>query len=200
MKKVRGKLSGGLRLMWFEACTALAVLTAGTLANVLPAFAPHALELLAMLALAVTLAGFVGAVMGVAGLWKLRGEHRDYKITLAVSVVRFICAVVRPLNTRLKPALSLTMAVLALLEVYLVVRATNTFLDGAGREDLKTEGKRALWAWAIATVVSLASNAWVVLSASGAGGWARVVMSQAVIIVTEVLYLVYLKHSSEALA
>lgn len=200
MKQAHSKLSSGLRLMWLEACAALAVLTAGTLANVLPAFAPHALELLVLLTLAVTLAGFVGAAMGVAGLWKLRGEHRDYKITLAVSVVRFICAVVRPLNMRLKPALSLIIAVLALLEVYLVVRATNTFLDSAGREDLKTEGKRALWAWAIATLVSWASNAWVVLSSSRAGGWARVVITQAVIIVTEALYLVYLKHSSEALA
>lgn len=200
MKQTHRKISGGLRLMWIEECSALTISTVGTLALILPKFAPDALELIVLLTLAATLVGFVGATMGLAGLWRLRGEHRDYKITLAVSAVRFICAVIRPLNMRLKPTLSLIIAVLALLEVYLVVRTTNIFLDGTDREDLKTEGKRALWAWAIATVVSLASNAWAVMSAGRAGGWIRVVITQAVVIVSEALYLIYLKHSSEALA
>ena len=201
MKHTRNELSGGLRLMWIEECSALTMSTAGTLALILPAFAPDALELIVLLTLAATLVGFVGAAMGLAGLWRLRGEHRDYKIALAVAVVRLICAIFRPRSMGMPAsALGLAIALFALLVVYLVVRTTNDFLSGDSQEPLRTEGKQALCVWAVATVVSLASNAWAVMSAGKAGGWIRVVITQTIVIVSEALYLIYLKHSSEALA
>lgn len=207
MKKKGGKvLSRGLRLMWLGECVVFVCAIAFTLTSILAYLAPDAAMAGFPILLAGTLGGFVGMAVNIAGLWKLRGEHTDYRnalILLAASIVCGILTAMVPesLALSLLLILGLLLPFLALLEVWLVVRATNTFLKGAKREALREEGKRALWAKAATTGVSLVSS---ILTRLLLDGTPRLVthllVSEAAMAVSEALYLIYLKHSSEALA
>ena len=198
MKKKGGKvLSGGLRLMWIGECVAAAGMAAEIITLIWALFEPG----IFFLVVAATLSLLVGFVMGVAGLWKLRREHTAYRNALLALAAMLVCALLKPKDAgMLTFVLDLLSTVLGLLELCLVVRATNSFLSGDDREDLRTEGKRALWAKIVTALVSLVSS---ILTGLLLDGAARVLthlaVTEAAMIVSETLYLIYLKHSSEAL-
>lgn len=211
MKKKGGKvLSGGLRLMFLGECITFAWTIVYFLTSILAYFVQDTTRAGAMIVLMSaligvvgTLAGLVGAVVGIVGLWRLRREHRDYKIALVILAAAFVCGTLMPRNPGHLASILILLPVtlLGLLELYLVVRATNTFLKGGKRDTLRAEGKRALWAKAITAVISLVSS---ILTGLLLDGTPRLVthlaVSEAAMFVSEILYLIYLKHSSEALA
>lgn len=197
MKRVHRKLSGGLRLMWIGECVAAVGMAAEIITLIWALFEPG----IFFLSVAVTLASLVGAVMGVAGLWKLRREHTAYRNALLALAAILVCTLLKPKDAGILTfVLDLLSAALGLLELYFVVRATDSFLSGDVREDLRTEGKRALWAKTATALVSLVSS---ILTGLLLDGAARVLthlaVTEAAMIVSEALYLIYLKHSSEAL-
>lgn len=198
MKQTHRKISGGLRLMWIGECAAAVGMAVETITLIWAFFEPGIFFLVVPL----TLAMLAGMAMGAAGLWKLRGTHTNYRNALLVLAAVIVCTLLKPREAgRLASAISWLTAALGLLEVWLVVRATNSFLGGTEGEDLRTEGKRALWAKAITAVISLVSS---ILTGLLLDGTPRLVthllVSAAAMIVSEAFYLIYLKHSSEALA
>lgn len=198
MKRVHRKLSGGLLLMWIGECVAAVGMAAEIITLIWALFEPG----IFFLGAAATLALLVGVTMGVAGLWKLRKEHAAYRNALFALAAMLVCALLKPKDAGILTfVLDLLSTVLALLEVYLVVRATNSFLSGVKRELLRMEGKRALWARIAVAVISFASST---LTRLFLEDTAKVLTHLAVtgtaMIVSETLYLIYLKHSSEALA
>ena len=214
MKKKGGKvLSGGLRLMWIGECVVFVWTITYTLTNILGYLAldmtrAGRLILLVgtLVGLVSTLAGLVGMAVGIVGLWKLRGEHTDYRNALILLVALIVCGIFLAMDLEslaliLLLILGLLIPFLALLEVWMVVRATNTFLKGGKRDTLREEGKRALWARAVTTGVSLVSSILTGLLLEGTPRLVtHLVVSAAAMAVSETLYLIYLKHSSEALA
>lgn len=197
MKRVYRKLSGGLRLIWIGECVAAVGMAAEIITLIWALFEPG----IFFLSVAVTLSLLVGFVMGVAGLWKLRREHTAYSNALFALAAILICTLLKSKDAgMLTFVLDFLCTVLGLLELCLVVRATNSFLSGDGREDLWTEGKRALWARIATALMVLVSS---ILTGLLLDGTARVLthlaVTEAAMIVSEILYLIYLKHSSEAL-
>lgn len=147
------------------------------------------------------LASFVGMIVSAVGLFLLHSEHRDYRNALVVLAASFVCAIIAKCATGpLSKIMDLAASVLGLVRVYCVIHATNAFLDAVGREDLQTEGKRAFCASAITRLVSLVSS---ILTAMIAEEQVRaathLMISSLAMIVSGVLYLIYLKHSSEVL-
>lgn len=202
MRRVDGKLSGGLRLMWLGECIGFAGLLIETIILLGAYFIPDVYWLNILLSIPLTLAILVGGVMGVTGLWKLRGEHTSYRSALFVLAAILVCTLLKPKDAGILTfVLDLLSTVLALLEGYLTIHATNSFLNGAGREDLRTEGKRVLWAQFALVVISFVSS--MLTGLLVADNEVRVVVHLAVItavmVVPRTLYLLYLKHSSEAL-
>lgn len=197
MKRAHRKLSGSLRLMWIGECAAAAGMAAEIITLIWTHFEPG----IFVLTVPLTLAMLAGMAMGVAGLWKLRREHTAYRSALFALAAILVCTLLRPKDAGILTfVLDLLSTALGLLELCLVVRATDSFLSGDVREDLRTEGKRALWAKTATALVSLVSS---ILTGLLLDGTARVLTHLAVtgaaMIVSEALYLIYLKHSSEAL-
>lgn len=210
MKQTHRKISGGLRLMWIGECVVFAWTIVYSLTNILGYLTLDTTRagafivlVSALVGLVGTLAGLVGVVVGIVGLWRLRREHRDYKIALVILAAAFVCGMLMPRNPRQLASILILLPVtlLGLLEIYLVIRATNSFLSGVKREPLRTEGKRALWARIATALISLVSS---ILTGLLLEGTVRVLthvaVTEAAMIVSETLYLTYLKHSSEALA
>lgn len=200
MKRVDGRLSGGLRLMWLGGCFNLAAAIVIVLSMTWAIFSSGAFEPLMLTVLAVT-AGTAGDAVGVVGLFKLRGEQKAYIGALVVLALSFACtaigkAVTEPLST----ITGLVSSALGITMVYLVVHTTNTFLNAVGRDDLKAEGKKAFLVKVITFAVSLASGILTGLIASyEVRVYAHLLITGLAGIVFEVFFLTYLKHSSEAL-
>lgn len=193
MEMNRETLYNGLNLMYIGELAAII----GLFVGLLILFLPGAVGL----SLLILLAALVGAIVGVVGLARLRGEHGDYMTALILLVVGVICNLISKNATG---ALSVIMdfagSVLALVRVYLVVRATNTFLAMAGRTDLEAEGRRAFYALVASTVVAVVIGALTqVLSDSLGGLIVLLVIISMVTIAGEAFYLIYLKHSAQAL-
>lgn len=191
----RETLYGGLNLMYIGELTAIIGLIAGLAAMFLPGSGALALSLF------ILLIGLAGAIVSVAGLFKLRDEHEDYKSALILLIISVICNFIDGRATGFLPAvLDLVGTVLGLVRVYLVVRATNTFLSAVGREELTAEGNRAFYAQIVGTVVALVSSALTVMLSENLGGLVVLLVLLALVgIVVEALYLIYLKHSAAAL-
>ena len=188
-------LYSGLNLMYIGELTAIIGLIVGLAVIFLPGGGALALSLL------ILLIALAGAIVSVAGLFKLRGEHADYKNALILLIISIIYNFIGGRATGFLPAvLDLAGTVLGLVRVYLVVRATNTFLSAVGREELTAEGNRAFYAQIVGAVVALVSSALTVMLSENLGGLVVLLVLLALVgIVVEALYLIYLKHSAAAL-
>lgn len=189
------RLYNGLHLMYIGNLIAVS----SVLITLVMLFIP-ALLVLALLA---SLIALVGGIMSVVGLAQLRNEHQDYMMALIAWVVNVVCNLISKNTTGGVSAItSVASTICCLLQMYFTIRATNGFLSQIGREDLIAKGKTVMnveYVSVLATVVLTILGVVMVM----AGGVTLFGIATAVVLVISiavlVLYLIYLKDSSEAL-
>ena len=189
----RETMHSGLRMMYIGELAGVIGLVLGLVVMFLPGTG--------LLGLFILLVALVCTLVSVAGLFKLRREHSDYMNALILLIAGFICQLIsNRAGGGLSVILSLATSVLGLVRTYLIIRTTNTFLSAAGREDLTAEGNRAFYATVASAVVAVViSVLTVVLSDSQGGLVVMLAIVSLAAIAAETFYLVYLKHSADAM-
>lgn len=143
------------------------------------------------------IAVLVGGVVCMVGLVKLRNEHGDYISALMACIFGIVFGLLSNNESVFGSMMGLAQSVCSLVQVYFVVRGTNSFLQSRGCLTEVSMGDRA-WKWElISIVVSVAAVvlAFVLLPLA----FMLVIVNLVVSIAALVFYLSYLKAGAAAL-
>lgn len=180
------RISDGLNLMYVG--NIIAVVAA--LCTLLALLAPF-------LAILTAIAIIVGGVICLVGLVKLRNEHSDYLSALVVCILGIVFGLLSNNETPFGSLMDLASSICSLIQIYFVIRGTNSFLQSRGCLTEVSMGDRA-WKWqvvSIAVSVAAAVLAFVLLPLAFVLTLVNLVVSIAAL----VFYLSYLKASAAAL-
>lgn len=181
-----GKISDGLNLMYVG--NIIAVVAA--LCTLLALLAPF-LAILTMIAIV------VGGITCLVGLVKLRNEHGDYMSALVACILGIVFGLLSNDESVFGSLMSLAQSICSLLQVYFVVRGTNSFLRDRGCLTEVSMGDRA-WKWQLVSIaVSVAAGVLALVLLPLA--FILVVVNLIVSIAALVFYLSYLKAGVRAL-
>lgn len=137
----------------------------------------------------------------MVGLVKLRNEHGDYMNALIACVLGIVFNLFSRGDSAFANFMSIANTICTLLEVYFVIRGTNSFLRERGCLTEVSMGDRA-WKWQlISAVVGVAVGVLAALALFLAPGLSIVLVLGALVveIAALVFYLSYLKASVAAL-
>lgn len=185
------KVGEGLRLIYVGNIIGIVALLCTLIVLLIP--------LLALLVVFVSLAGGVIALVGVV---KLRNEHGDYMNALIACVLGIVFDLFSGGNSVFAVLMDLAGTICALLQVYFIIRGTNSFLRDRGCLMEVSMGDKA-WKWQlISAVVGVAAGVLGVVILFVMAGLSFVLLLGVVIveIAALVFYLSYLKASAAALS
>lgn len=131
-------LCKGLHLMYLGTLISLVSLLGG--------FVP-------MLSWVLSLVALGGAIVSCVGLVKIRSEHADYRNALILLAVSFLCNLIPGGNGGFGVAIKIVSSTAQLIEIYFVVRATNSLLREGGFTEQAARGDKA-WKWQVGVVVA----------------------------------------------
>lgn len=180
------RISEGLNLMYVGNIIVIVAALCTLLALLMP-----------FLAIITGIVILLGGVVCLVGLVKLRNEHEDYMSALVVCILGIVFGLLSNNESVFGSMMSLARSICNLLQVYFVIRGTNSFLRGRGCLTEVSMGDKA-WNWElISTVVSVAAAvlALVLLPL----GLILAVVNIVVSIAALVFYLSYLKAGAAAL-
>ncbi len=181
-----GKISDGLNLMYVGNIIAIVA----ALCTLLALLAPF-LAILTMIAIV------VGGITCLVGLVKLRNEHGDYMSALVACILGIVFGLLSNDESVFGSLMSLAQSICSLLQVYFVVRGTNSFLRDRGCLTEVSMGDRA-WKWQLVSIaVSVAAGVLALVLLPLA--FILVVVNLIVSIAALVFYLSYLKAGARAL-
>ena len=185
-----GRISGGLHLIYIGSLIAIVSMVCAAVVLLVP-----------LLALLLVFVGFVGGVVSLVGLAMLRNEHGDYMNALVACVLGIVFGLLSGGDDAFATFMNLGGTICALLQVYFVVRGTNSFLRERGCLTEVSMGDRA-WKWQlISAVVGVAVGVLAALALFLAPVLSIVLVLGALVveIAALVFYLSYLKASVAAL-
>ena len=185
-----GKISGGLNLIYIGSLIAIVSMVCAAVVLLVP-----------LLALLLVFVGFVGGVVSLVGLAMRRNEHGDYMNALVACVLGIVFGLLSGGDDAFATFMNLGGTICALLQVYFVVRGTNSFLRERGCLTEVSMGDRA-WKWQlISAVVGVAVGVLAALALFLAPVLSIVLVLGALVveIAALVFYLSYLKASVAAL-
>ena len=181
-----GKISDGLNLMYVGNIIAIVA----ALCTLLALLAPF-LAILTMIAIV------VGGITCLVGLVKLRNEHGDYMSALVACILGIVFGLLSNDESVFGSLMSLAQSICSLLQVYFVVRGTNSFLRDRGCLTEVSMGDRA-WKWQLVSIaVSVAAGVLALVLLPLA--FILVEVNLIVSIAALVFYLSYLKAGARAL-
>lgn len=182
-----GKISEGLNLIYVGNMIAIVAALCTLLALLVP-----------LLVIVTVIAILVGGIVSLVGLVKLRKEHGDYMSALVVCIFGIAFALLSNNETVFGNIMDLANSICGLLQIYFVIRGTNSFLRDHGCLMEVSMGEKA-WKWqliSIAVSVATVVLAFVLLLVA----WFLAVIDLVVSIAALVFYLSYLKASAAALS
>ncbi|MCI9672715.1 MAG: hypothetical protein HFF49_14470 [Lawsonibacter sp.] len=185
------KISEGLNLMYVGNIIIIAAALCTLLAMLMP-----------FLVILTSLAIIVGGVVCLVGLVKLRNEHGDYMNALIACVLGIVFNLFSRGDSAFANFMSIANTICTLLEVYFVIRGTNSFLRERGCLMEVAMGDKA-WRWQlISAVAGVAAAILVAVMVFVAPGMIIVLVlgSLVVSIAALVFYLSYLKAGAGALS
>lgn len=157
-----------------------------------------------VLGIIAVVSALVGGVIVIVGLVKLRNEHSDYMSALIVMVINLLVSLLKNGDGGFAAVMEVVSAILALIVIYFIIRATNQLLDGIGREDLHALGDKAWKLEVASTIISIVVGILTLFVADMApglvmlGGLMVLLILLAVSLTALVNYIKYLKGSSLA--
>lgn len=137
-----GRISGGLHLIYIGSLIAIVSMVCAAVVLLVP-----------LLALLLVFVGFVGGVVSLVGLAMLRNEHGDYMNALVACVLGIVFGLLSGGDDAFATFMNLGRTICALLQVYFVVRGTNSFLRERGCLIEVAMGDKA-WRWQLISVVA----------------------------------------------
>lgn len=155
--------------------------------------------LMPLLAILVMFAVLVGGIISLVGLAKLRNLHGDYMLALIAAVVGIACGLLVNNESILGSLMKLVQSVCSLVQIYFVVRGTNSFLTERGFYTQAAMGDRA-WKWQlVTTAISVAALLVTITVILLPLGFILALVNMAASIAALVFYLLYLKASADIL-
>ena len=136
------KISEGLNLMYVGNIVIIAAALCTLLAMLMP-----------FLVILTSLAIIVGGVVCLVGLVKLRNEHGDYMNALIACVLGIVFHLFSRGDSAFANFMSIANTICTLLEVYFVIRGTNSFLRERGCLMEVAMGDKA-WRWQLISAVA----------------------------------------------
>ena len=185
------KISEGLNLMYVGNIIIIAAALCTLLALLMP-----------FLVILTSLVIIVGGVVCLVGLVKLRNEHGDYMNALIACVLGIVFNLFSRGDSAFANFMSIANTICTLLEVYFVIRGTNSFLRERGCLMEVAMGDKA-WRWQlISAVAGVAAAILAAVMVFVAPGLIIVLVlgSLVVSIAALVFYLSYLKAGAGALS
>ena len=185
------KISEGLNLMYVGNIIIIAAALCTLLALLMP-----------FLVILTSLMIIIGGVVCLVGLVKLRNEHGDYMNALIACVLGIVFGLLSNNESVFGSLMSLANTICTLLEVYFVIRGTNSFLRERGCLMEVAMGDKA-WRWQlISAVANVAAAVLAAVSLFAAPGLSIVLVLGAlgVSIAALVFYLSYLRAGVAALS
>ena len=186
-----GKISEGLNLMYV-----------GNMIAIVSALCTLLTFIILPLLILTSIAAFIGGVVCLVGLAKLRNEHEDYMSALMACVLGIVFGLLSNNESVFGSLMNLANTICTLLEVYFVIRGTNSFLQERGCLMEVAMGDKA-WRWTlISAVAGVAAAVLAAVSLFAAPGLSIVLVLGAlgVSIAALVFYLSYLKAGAAALS
>ena len=188
-----GRISGGLNLIYIGSLIAIVSMVCAAVVLLVP-----------LLALLLVFVGFVGGVVSLVGLAMLRNEHGDYMNALVACVLGIVFGLLSGGDDAFATFMNLGGTICALLQVYFVVRGTNSFLRERGcLIEVAMGDKAKAWRWqlisAVAGVVAGILTAVTLFAAPGLS-IVLVLGNLVVSIAALVFYLSYLRAGVAALS
>ena len=160
-----------------------------------------------LLALAGLLCALVGSILYLVGLYGMRPLDGDYGRAFSLSILHIVLGLIANFigeGSFLYQLLDLTTSVLAVVVMWLAVQATDRLLVQAGREELRDRGRTAFWLTAASMVLTWGTGFFTALLAdlngAEAGGLVVLLIALALSITGTVLYVLYLRSASLAMA
>lgn len=145
-------------------CKGLHLMFLGAICSIVAAIGALIVLKFPFLAIVLLLATLASAIVSVVGLVKIRNEHADYKNALIALVISFLVGLISRGDGGV---MDIIQSIASLLEIYFVIRATNSFLRERGAEEQVAEGD-TVWKWnlgvAIGSIV-ITAIAWMGTSA-----------------------------------
>lgn len=190
MEQHNEKLSNGLRMYFQGQVIILLGIIAGLILKLfIPGFA----------AIILILSILVGGLSALAALVGLRHEHPDYRNALYALVLKVVLSVVSMFVDEGVPGslLDLADSLCSLLQIYFIIRATNSFLEAQGAMKQVEDGKN-LWKMNLILFVLSLVSLIVLLFNETAGGVLSLIYTLLNLFVL-VMYLGYLRAASETL-
>ena len=136
------KISEGLNLMYV-----------GNMIAIVSALCMLLTFIILPLVILTSIAAFIGGVVCLVGLVKLRNEHGDYMNALIACVLGIVFNLFSRGDSAFANFMSIANTICTLLEVYFVIRGTNSFLRERGCLMEVAMGDKA-WRWQLISVVA----------------------------------------------
>ncbi|NBI68153.1 hypothetical protein D1646_15340 [Pseudoflavonifractor sp. 60] len=182
------EVSNGLHLIYLGNVVAIIAALCMLLAILVP-----------LLAVLIIFAVLIGGIISLVGLARLRDLHGDYMIALIATIAGIVCSLLANKETFFGSFMNLAQSVCSLLQLYFVVRGTNSFLTERGFYSQAAMGDRA-WKWqVISIVINVAAFLLIITVILLPLGFILTLANLVVSIIALVFYLTYLKASVEAL-
>lgn len=137
----------------------------------------------------------VGGVMEIIGLIKVRNLHSDYMSAVIAMIAGFVVGLFANDESSFGSILDAANGIIGLFQYYFVIRATNSLLREAGREDVAAEGDKAWKMELMVTILGIGCTlaAFVLVPVAAIGALFAVILS----IVSLIIYMGYLKKSMD---
>lgn len=137
----------------------------------------------------------VGGIMEIIGLVKVRNLHSDYMSAVAAMIAGLVVGLFANDESSFGSIMGVANNIIGLFQYYFVIRATNSLLREAGRDDVAAEGDKA---WKLELGVAVLGIVCVLLALIVApvaliGALFAAILS----VISLVIYLGYLKKSMD---
>lgn len=187
-------LYNGLHLMYQGNLIGLVGLTIGLIVLFIPVIGLLAGLFLILIAL-------VGAIMSIVASFRLRRMHSDYTNALILLIAGFFCHLLSKYGPGgISDLAEIVGWVCSIAEAYFFIRATNSFLSLAGREDLVERGWKVFKVQVAGCVIAAVVEVLALLAAEDVSLLLALALAAGVVaIVMAAFFLQYLKESAEAL-
>ena len=160
-----------------------------------------------LLALAGLLCALVGSILYLVGLYGMRPLDGDYGRAFSLSILHIVLGLIANFigeGSFLYQLLDLATSILSVVVMWLAIQATDRLLFQAGREELTGQGRTAFWLTAASMVLTWGTGFFTALLAdldgAEAGGLVVLLIALALSITGTVLYVLYLRSASLAMA
>lgn len=185
-------------------CKGLHLMYLGAIISIVTGICAVASVALPPLAIVFLIATLGAGIASFAGLVKIRNEHADYKNALIALVIAFICGLFSRGDGGFASLMSMIQSIAGLFETYFVIRATSSFLRERGFIEQAEQGDK-VWKWTLISTIGMVVTGvlTVLLMAINMGlagiGLILLLIALLLSIYSMILYLGYLRESSEAL-